>query len=49
MSDTGDLSRTEAGNRIMLPTWLYGMPDEWCETYFDLMHTHAFALKWSWA
>ena len=48
MSDTGDLSKCDHGDRVMLPTWLYGMPDEWYETYFDLMHTNAFSLKWSW-
>ena len=48
MGDTGELSKC-GGDLILLPTWLYGMPDEWYETYFYLMHTYAFSLKWSWA
>lgn len=46
MSDTGDLSRTEEGQRIMCPAWLYGMGDDWWETYFDLSQTCAVATRW---
>ena len=34
---------------IVVPYWLYGMPEEWIESYFDLVGTHAFGVRWGYA
>jgi len=46
VSDTGDLSRTEAGEHIMAPSWLYDMPDEWFEAYLEVSQTCAVVTRW---
>jgi len=46
VSDSGDLSRTEAGDNIMGPAWLYDMPDEWFDAYFEVSQTCAVVTRW---
>jgi len=47
MSDTEDLRRHKAAVKIYIPVWLYGMPWDWQETYFnEIAGVYAVSCGW---